>query len=400
MPGRTALASLLVCVASLLLAAPALALDIADASPPSGTVGVPYSFTFSLSPGSGSPGAKWSISSGALPPGLRLSSNDRTATVTGTPTQSGSFSFYLKVRDKPGPWVCCTEEQFTISIDPALDITASPELPAGSVGAAYGYQLATSGGTAQAWALTSGTLPPGMTLSPEGALTGTPTQAALAQFTITAADGSRKAAKQFTLKVVEPIVVSAPAATTVKAGRQFLVTFGAKGGLAPYIWSGVDLPLGVGVNAKTGQVGGRARTAGRFTVTLKVTDSLGTTSTATATVSAVEKLAIVTTKLPVAHDGKRFKVTLHTSGGAGPLKVRLAGSKPKWLKLIGGTARLAGTPKLHPRKPLVVVKHTKRGPKRVVKKRPPQTATYNLYLTVVDAIGQRSTQKLKLTVRP
>ena len=76
MPGRTALVTLLACVAGLVLAAPALALDIADATPASGTVGVPYSFTFSLSPGSGSAGASWSISSGALPPGLSLSSNE------------------------------------------------------------------------------------------------------------------------------------------------------------------------------------------------------------------------------------------------------------------------------------------------------------------------------------
>ena len=244
MPGRTALVTLLACVAGLVLAAPALALDIADATPASGTVGVPYSFTFSLSPGSGSPGASWSISSGALPPGLRLSSNDRTATVLGTPTQAGSFNFYLKVRDKPGPWVCCTEEEFTITIDPALEITASPDLPAGNVGAAYGYQLATSGGTAQTWTLASGALPTGMTLSPEGALIGTPTQAALAQFTVRAVDGSRIAAKQFTLKVIEPIVVSAPAASAVKLGGQFLVAFAAKGGLGPYTWSGVDLPAG------------------------------------------------------------------------------------------------------------------------------------------------------------
>ena len=400
MPGRTALITLLACVAGLVLAAPALALDIADAVPPSGTLGVPYSYTFSLSPGSGSPGATWTVDSGALPPGLTLSSNDRTATVYGTPTQAGSFRFFLKVRDAPGPWVCCTEEEFTIVVDPGLSIATSADLPAGNVGAAYGYQLATSGGTAQTWTLSSGALPTGMSLSPEGALIGTPTQAALAQFTVRAVDGSRIAAKQFTLKVIEPIVVSAPAASAVKLGGQFLVAFAAKGGLGPYTWSGVDLPEGVGVNPKTGQVGGRPKTVGRFAVTLKVTDSLGTSSTATTAVSAVEKLAIVTVKLPVARDGKRFAAKLLTSGGAGPLKLRLAGAKPKWLRLVDGSARLAGTPKLQPRKPLIVVKHTKQGLKRIVKKRAPSTATYNLYLTAVDALGQRSTQKLKLIVRP
>ena len=401
MPGRTALVTLLACVAGLAVAAPALALDIADATPASGTVGVPYSFTFSLSPGSGSPGASWSISSGALPPGLRLSSNDRTATVLGTPAQAGSFNFYLKVRDKPGPWVCCTEEEFTITIDPALEITATPDLPAGNVGAAYGYQLATSGGTAQTWTLASGVLPTGMTLSPEGALDrhadAGGTRAVHRPEQSTAAAST---AKQFTLKVIEPIVVTAPTASAVKVGGQFIVAFAAKGGLAPYTWSGVDLPEGVGVNPKTGQVGGRPKTVGRYTVTLKVTDSLGTSSIATTAVSTVEKLSIVTAKLPAAHNGKRFTAKLRTSGGAGPLKLRLAGAKPKWLRLVDGSARLAGTPKLQPRKPLIVVKHTKQGPKRIVKKRTPKTATYNLYLTAVDALGQRSTQRLKLIVRP
>ena len=129
MPGRTALVSLAALVAALVMVVPASALDIADASPPAGTVGVPYNFTFSLSPGSGSAGASWSISSGALPPGLALSSNDRTGTVYGTPTQAGAFSFYLKVTDAPGPWVCCTEEQFTILIDAGLDIVSGPDLP-------------------------------------------------------------------------------------------------------------------------------------------------------------------------------------------------------------------------------------------------------------------------------
>ena len=68
------------CAAALALAGAGLALDIADGDPPSGTVGVAYSYTFMLSPGSGSPGVTWSISSGALPPGLSLHGNDRTAT--------------------------------------------------------------------------------------------------------------------------------------------------------------------------------------------------------------------------------------------------------------------------------------------------------------------------------
>src|SRR5262245_18339921 len=355
MPGRT-IAALLVCAASLMLAAPALALEIADASPPSGVVGVPYSYTFSLTPGRGSAGAKWSIESGMLPPGLRLSSNDRTATGLGTPTQAGAFHFFIKVRDKPGPWVCCTEEDFTINIDEPLGIVNGPDLPAGAVCGAYGYQLATSGGTANSWTITSGSLPAGMSLSPSGALVGTPSQAALAKFTVTAGDGSKVAAKEFTLKVTEPVLVTPPATTAIALGHKFLVAFAAKGGLAPYTWAGVGLPPGVGVNPTTGQVAGRPTAPGDITVTVTVTDVLGTTQTASARVRAVSPLRIVTAKLPLARNGKRFSTRLVTAGGAGPFRLRLV-TKPRWLRFDGAHGKLAGTPKLKPRKPRIVVKH-------------------------------------------
>jgi putative Ig domain-containing protein len=400
MPGRTTLVSLAACVAVLAFAGTALALDIADASPPSGVVGVPYSYTFSLSPGSGSAGASWSVSSGALPPGLSLSSNDRTATVYGTPTQAGAFSFYLKVRDAPGPWVCCTEEEFTIAIDRGLDIAAGPDLPSGSVGAAYGYQLGTAGGTASSWTITSGSLPAGMALSSGGAITGTPTQAALSKVTVRAVDGSRSASKQLTLRVTEPIVVTAPIAAVVKLGKQFLVAFTAKGGLGPYTWSGVSLPEGVGLDPTTGQVGGRPRAAGPLTLAVQVTDALGTVSTGHATVNVATKLSVVSTRLPVAHAGKRFATTLKTSGGASPFAMRLAGTRPAWLAFDAATGRLTGMPKLAARKPLVLKRHSKQGVRKIVKHRPAKPVTYTLYLTAVDALSQRATQKLKLTVRP
>lgn len=400
MPGRTVLASLAVVVAALVLVVPASALDIADATPPSGTVGVPYSFTFSLSPGSGSPGASWSISSGALPPGLALSSNDRTARVYGTPTQAGTFRFYLKVKDAPGPWVCCTEEEFSISIDPGLDIVSGPDLPAGAVGATYGYQLATSAPSGTTWSVAGGTLPSGLGLSADGAITGTPTGAALARFTVSARNGGKVASKQLTLRVTEPIVVTPPDAKPIKLGRQFLVTFSAKGGLAPYTWAGVGLPEGIGVDAATGRVGGRPKLAGGLPIVVEVTDALGTKQRGTATVQVAEALRMGATRLPVAHDGRRFSATIATTGGAKPVAFRLAGSRPAWLSLDAATGKLSGTAKLDPRKPRVVVKRVGKRAVRALVHRPPLPATYVLHVTATDALGQRSTTRLRLAVRP
>ena len=392
---RSAVASMVIVVAALTLAASASALDIADASPPAGTVGVPYSFTFSLSPGSGSAGSSWSISSGALPAGLALSSNDRTALVYGTPTQAGTFRFYVMVRDAPGPWICCTEEEFTITIADALAITAGQELPVGNMGEAYGYQLATSGGTATSWSVTSGALPSGIQLTPEGSIVGTPTQSTASQFTVKASDGSRTASKQFTLKVTEPMVVTAPTPLAIKLGRQFLVSFAVKGGLGPYTWAGVDLPAGIAVNPSTGQLGGRPTAAGKLAFGVKVTDSLGAAMTASATVTAANAPTIVTKQLPVARDGKRFHIRLVTSGGAGALQLRLGHGAPAWLRVDSTTGVLSGIVKL-PKPKLVKTKHGKGHAKRPKSK----PRAYTVDVTAFDTLGQRAVAKLGLTVRP
>lgn len=69
---------------------------------------------------------------------------------------------------------------FTLTIapapPPALVSTSPSTLPGGQVGAGYSFALTTSGGTPPVqWVLISGSLPPGLSLSSSGVLTGTPT---------------------------------------------------------------------------------------------------------------------------------------------------------------------------------------------------------------------------------
>jgi hypothetical protein len=65
----------------------------------------------------------------------------------------------------------------TIAAPPLVIVTTS--LPNGQVGQAYSAQLEASGGTAPyTWSLQSGSsLPTGLTLSPAGLISGTPTAA-------------------------------------------------------------------------------------------------------------------------------------------------------------------------------------------------------------------------------
>src|SRR5665213_252689 len=71
-------------------------IQISPTSLPNGTNGVPYpTITFSATGGAFAPPYMWSAPSG-LPPGLTLSSG---GTLSGTPTQSGTFDFIIELTD-------------------------------------------------------------------------------------------------------------------------------------------------------------------------------------------------------------------------------------------------------------------------------------------------------------
>lgn len=111
----------------------------------------------------------WSISSGSLPPGLSL--HPCTGIIDGTPTTSGTYTFRVFIVDAVGSF---QTKLFTICI--AQITTASP-LPDATIGTPYSKQLVESPGVvaSEVWSVVSGSLPPGLMLSPSGLLSGTPT---------------------------------------------------------------------------------------------------------------------------------------------------------------------------------------------------------------------------------
>jgi hypothetical protein len=77
--------------------------------------------------------------------------------------------------------------------------------PAGTAGHPYGYTYKATGDTGITYAVTAGSLPPGLTLSATGGLTGTPTTPGTFTYTVTATGATATQARQDTVTIVAPL---------------------------------------------------------------------------------------------------------------------------------------------------------------------------------------------------
>jgi CSLREA domain-containing protein len=138
----------------------------------------------SLSGLSGTAPYSFSVVSGALPPGMTLAPS---GAFIGTPTATGAFSFTVVATDAVG---CSGTRSYTLNVISCNAITVSPTtLPNGNVLAPYNPLLSATGGAVPyAFTVTSGTIPTGLTLNPNGTWSGLPTTANTFNFTVTATD--------------------------------------------------------------------------------------------------------------------------------------------------------------------------------------------------------------------
>jgi uncharacterized protein YhjY with autotransporter beta-barrel domain len=158
-------------------------LTLNPASLPSGSQGTPYSQTV-VGTGGTAP-YTYSLTSGALPAGVSL--NPNTGAITGTPSGSGQSLFVVQARDVNGN---VGSRQYAVNIG-TNSLTINPStLPPAPQGTPYRQTVvATGGATPYTYTITSGALPPGLTLNPNtGLISGTPTTIGNFNVTILARD--------------------------------------------------------------------------------------------------------------------------------------------------------------------------------------------------------------------
>ncbi len=325
-------------------------LTITTSSLGSGKEGTVY--TQALAASGGTPGYKWSMTSGSLPTGLSLAAG--TGVISGMTTASGTFTFTASVSDSSNP-VQTKSASLSITIASTQLTIATSSLASGTDGTAYTQTLAVSGGTpAYKWSITAGSLPAGLSLTAgTGVISGTPTVSGTSTVTISVTDSSSPVqTKSVQLSItVAPIKLSILTSSLAAGtnGAAYSATLQASGGTPGYTWSITSggLPAGLSLAAGSGTISGTPTASGTSTFTISVSDSSNPVQTRSATLSitvAGPALTITSSTLAAATVDMTYSQTLAASGGSLPYAWSItSGSLPAGLSLSSGGV-ISGTP--------------------------------------------------------
>ena len=288
--------------------------------PNSGTVGTAYNFSFTAS---GTPVPTFAVTAGALPAGLSLST---AGVISGTPTTAGG-PFTGTVTASNGIGTPATQD-FSITIHQVPVITSSAA-PAGVLGVAYSHSFTATGSPAPTFAVTAGTLPGGLSLSPAGVLSGTPTATGTFSGTVTATNVAGTSDQAFSIVINEvPAFTNGPPPNSGTVGTAYNFSFTASGTPAPtfQVTAGA-LPAGLSLST-AGVISGTPTTAGGpFTGTVTASNGIGTPATQDFSITIAKGTAVITLGgLSQTYDGTPKSITAGSTPGGLTIDVTYGGS--------------------------------------------------------------------------
>lgn len=247
---------------------------------PNGAIGVPYNVNL-VATGGKAPYIFSLAAGSSLPAGLSLSASGQ---ISGVPTAAGTFPVSIIVIDNN---VMGVRKNYSLTIGLIIvpNSTVIPTvLPDGTIGIPYSQQISAIGGTPPySFAISAGSLPAGLTFTPAGLLSGTPTTAGTSLFSVTGTDARGLTASiQYSLTIAKLTITPATLSSAnlgVAYSQQLGVVSQVPG---PYTFSvtGGTLPTGLTLST-AGLLSGTPSALGRFTFTVQARATTGDTGSRT-----------------------------------------------------------------------------------------------------------------------
>lgn len=229
-----------------------------------------------LSAGGGLGPYTYTLEDGSLPPGLQLS---LLGTISGTPTDLGSYAFTVRVRDALN---CVTTKAFNLDVGcPMMEVTP-PGVLTGRLGQEYSWGYRVTGGNAPPYtpALT-GTLSEGLINTASGGsgeISGTPLALGSYPFTISFTDANNCVAERmYTMVVACPVITLGPSELPdAPPDLPYEEALSASGGQEPYTFTKYAGTIPPGLAFSTdGVLSGVPTTESVYTFHVRATDPNG-----------------------------------------------------------------------------------------------------------------------------
>ena len=236
----------------------------------------------------------------------------------------------------------------TTAVVPVAPVITSGQTASGTFNQAFTY-IMTASGSPTSWALSSGSLPAGVTLNVNtGGLAGTPsaTGSFTPVFTATNSVGT-SAPQSVSINIANPLapVITASQTATGTLNQSFSYTVAASNNPTSWTLSSGTLPTGVTFNITTGVLSGTPAVTGVFTTSFTATNAGGT--------SAAQSISITITNaaVPVIASGQTATGTINIAFSFTPsvtnaptLWTLAGGSLPAGVSLNTSTGVISGTP--------------------------------------------------------
>ncbi len=303
---------------------------------PDGVFGQPYSAKLEAT-SVGTQDLSWYIADTSnLPSGLSISTD---GTVSGTPTQAGTFTFSVAAGDEYGVGAA---SDVTITIAGEAPQIINNSLPSTKANQNYLAKLEVSG-TPDPTVTVKG-LPDGIEFNADTlTISGAATESGTYKVSIKAENGLEPAAE----KELDLVVAEAPNITTTElasalVGEEYSATIEVTGAPDPTVYSqNVNLPKGL--TYKNGVISGTPEESGEYSITVVAVNSVGSSTPVELKLIVQEAPEIVTSKVPNARVKEKYSYQLEAKG--------YPTDKMKWTKVSGATwldvtetGEITGTP--------------------------------------------------------
>ena len=291
----------------------------------------------------GTPPYEYNITYGSLPAGLTI--DNEKGTITGIPNISGSYLFSVSVTDAKQAYA---EMEFVIDVVAPLVIVSDYSLKPAVKNESYLYQFeATGDRLPNIFSINDDvpSPPPGLELSQEGLLSGTPTESGTYEFEVFVIDNSERIdRKTFQLIVVDPVSIIGQQSCYAIIGEPVSHNLSATGGLGELSWNVYSNNLSSGLKFENGLLSGSSINPFENTIIIAVTDTIGNIAYKEIFLQIVDVLDIKTVALPTGVVDTPYNEAILVKGGFPPYLFSFSGQLMDGLAFDSETGLISGTP--------------------------------------------------------